>query len=49
MKPTKHYSKEMEEEGGNGDVMEGVNLFKIPYMHVWNYYNEPLPHSINVW
>jgi hypothetical protein len=29
------------EGGGNGTVMEGVNLFKVHCTHGWNYHNEP--------
>jgi hypothetical protein len=32
-KPTKH-CKSREEEGGNGNTMEGVGLFKVHHIHV---------------
>jgi hypothetical protein len=27
-------------KAGNDNIIEGVNLFKVYNMHVWNYYNE---------
>jgi hypothetical protein len=31
----------------NGNIMEGVNLFKVHCKYVWNYHNEP-PHIIKL-
>jgi hypothetical protein len=28
------------ERGKNGNIMEGINLFQVYCMHIWNYYNE---------
>jgi hypothetical protein len=44
MKATRHSLKKRER---NGNIMEGVNLFKVHCMHVWNYPNE-IPCIINV-
>jgi hypothetical protein len=34
MKPTKHYLKNWGEKGGeNGNTKEGVNLFRVCFMH----------------
>jgi hypothetical protein len=35
MKPTKHCEK-----GEKGNIIEGVNFFKVHYVHVWNHHNE---------
>jgi hypothetical protein len=46
---SKTYHKPLwkEEGGGDGNIMEGLNLCKIHCMHVWNYQSE-IPHIINV-
>jgi hypothetical protein len=28
--------------GGNGNIMEVANLFKVHCTHVWDYHNKPL-------
>jgi hypothetical protein len=35
------------DKGGNGNIKEEVNLFKVHCRHVWNYHNES-PCVINV-
>jgi hypothetical protein len=40
MKPTKHCLKKAGRRRGNGNIMDGMNLFKPPCTHVWNYSNE---------
>jgi hypothetical protein len=42
MRLTKHYLERREGKGGNGDIMEGVNLFKVYCMHAQNCHNEIL-------
>jgi hypothetical protein len=43
IKPTKHCANREQVEGGNDNIMEGVNLFKIYCTHGWNYHNELPP------
>jgi hypothetical protein len=46
MKPTTLLEKGEGREGGNGNIMEGMNLFKVHCTHVWNYHSE-VPLIIN--
>jgi hypothetical protein len=38
-KPMKHFEKR-EHGGRNGKIMEGLNLLKVNWAHVWNYHKE---------
>jgi hypothetical protein len=42
MKPTKHCLRKERKERVNGNITEGVNLFKLHCTHVWNYHDEIL-------
>jgi hypothetical protein len=39
MKTTMKFTKQFEKEG-IGNIMEGVNMLNVHYMHVWTYHNE---------